>query len=150
MDRTKPEMSYREMLKKSSVAILLGSLITTWLFIALNYFETIDKQGYYSAPLSMLELHLMCIPIIGYQFPSYLISNLICVNFFKRGWLKSAILTCVAGGVFGWILSTLLLYTLSIDYTLENLLNVLQLGLPSLIVYYVFVLAPRKRVDDTI
>jgi hypothetical protein len=42
-------INYKKTLMKCGIAILLGSLISAWLFIILNYAETVNSQGSYSA-----------------------------------------------------------------------------------------------------
>ena len=136
-------INYRKTLMKCSIAILLGSLISAWLFIILNYFETVNSQGYYSAPVSILEMHLLCIPVFAYQLPVYLVSSLIFVSLFKRGWVKSAVVAYLGAGISGWIISSLFWFVSGTDYTLGGMVVALEIGLPSLLVYLVF-LYPRS------
>jgi hypothetical protein len=131
------EISKRVLIMKCSVATLLGSLISVWLFIIWNYFSTVKDQGYYSAPLSILEMHLICIPIFGYQLPAYLVGGLICISLLKRGWVNSAIVAYLGAGLSAWIISTLLMFLSGTDYTLDALVGALGIGLPSLLLYLV-------------
>jgi hypothetical protein len=132
------EISKRVLITKCSVATLLGSLISVWLFILWNYFSTVKDLGYYSAPFSILEMHLICIPILGYQLPAYLVSSLIGMNLVKRGWIKSAMAAYLGAGVAGWLISTLLMFVSGTDYTLDAVVGALGIELPSLLLYLVF------------
>jgi hypothetical protein len=73
----------------------------------------------------------------------YLVSSLICVSLFKRGWVKSAIVAYLGVGISGWIISSLFWFVSGIDYTLGDMVVALEIGLPSLLVYLVF-LYPRS------
>jgi hypothetical protein len=132
------EISKRVLIMKCSVVTLLGSLISVWLFIIWNYFSTVKDLGYYSNPFSILEMHLICIPIFGYQLPAYLVSSLICISLVQRGWIKSAIVAYLGAGLSGWIISTLLMFVSGSDYTLDALVGALGIELPSLLIYLVF------------
>jgi hypothetical protein len=132
------EISKRAFIRKCSMAILLGSVISVWMFIIWDYFSMIRDQGYYSAPTSILEMQLLCIPIFGYQLPAYLVSGLICISLVKRGWVKSAIVAYLGAGLSGWIISTLLMFVSGTDYTLDAMVGALGIELPSLLMYLVF------------
>jgi hypothetical protein len=139
------EISKRAFIRKSSMALLLGSLIPIWVFILWDYFSTIGDQSYYSAPVSLLETQLLCIPIFGYQLPAYLVSGIIGITLVKRGWIKSAMATYWGVGISGWIVSALL-YSILLsgilrgtdETTIQALGFSLGLGLPSLLLYLVF------------
>ena len=132
------EISKRVLIMKCSVVTLLGSLISVWLFIIWNYFSTVKDLGYYSAPFSILEMHLICIPIFGYQLPAYLVSGLICISLVQRGWVKSAIVAYLGAGISGWIISSLFWFVSGTEYTFGGMVVALEIGLPSLLVYLVF------------
>lgn len=125
---------------KCGKAILLGSLIPVWIFIIWNYFWTANSQGNYSAPVSILEMQLLCIPYFTYQLPAYLVSGMIFISFVKKGWIKSAIAAYLGAGISGWIISTLLLfilYTADSDY-LSAMGSAFIEGVPSLLLYLWF------------
>ena len=139
------EISTRVFIRKSGMAILLGSLIPIWVFIIWDYFSTMSNPGYYSAPVSILETQLLCIPIFGYQLPAYLVSGIIGITLVKRGWIKSAMAAYWGVGISGWIVSALLYFILlsgmligSDETTIQAMGFSLGLGLPSLLLYLLF------------
>ncbi|MBE0669350.1 MAG: hypothetical protein IH588_02075 [Anaerolineales bacterium] len=138
-------MRYYVVAKRVSISIILGSLITPLLFVIFNYFETINTKGIYYSPVSVFEMQMLCIPLFGYQLPSYLTGGMLFANLLNRGFLKSAVPTYIWTGVLGWILSTGLLFVGSIKHDLASVLSSTILGLPSLLVYYLFFLSPELK-----
>jgi len=92
-------------------------------------------------------MHLICIPVFAYQLPVYLVSSLIYVSLFKRGWVKSAIVAYLGAGISGWIISSLFWFVSGTDYTLGGMVVALEIGLPSLLVYLVF-LYPGRQIGN--
>jgi hypothetical protein len=109
------EINRKKFIGKCLKAIILGSFIPAWMFIIWNYFSTIIRQGYYSAPVSMLEMNFLCIPAGGYQLPVYLVSGMIGISLVKGGWIKSAMAAYLGVGVAGWTISSVLLSIMSIN-----------------------------------
>jgi hypothetical protein len=132
------EINKRAFIKKCSVALLLGSLISIWIVILLSYLSTLREQGYYSAPVPVLIMHMYCIPIFMYQFLGYIVSGLICIALVKRGWIKSAITAYLGVGISGWIISTALLAVYGGFFSLDSIVGASEIGLPSLLLYLVF------------
>lgn len=140
MDQRQFETGRLVFTKKSALAMLLGSLITSWIYMIGNYFETIKSQGYYSSPFSILEFQLLCLPFFAYQLPAYLISGMIGISLVKRGWIKSAITAYLGVGITSWVFSTLLLsvlFTTNGDYLVAMKIALIG-GLPSLLLYLWF------------
>ena len=145
MDNRQFEISRRKFIKKCGVAVLLGSLITSWIYIILNYFETMKLQGYYSSPFSILEFQLLCLPFFAYQIPAYFVGGMIGISLVKRGWIRSVITAYLGVGIAGYFISTLLLSVLfTTDSSYFVAMEITLLGeFPSLLLYLWF-LFPKK------
>lgn len=140
MDQRQFEINRRIFAKKSSLAILLGSLISSWIYIIGNYLETIKSQGYYSSPFSILEFQLLCLPFFAYQLPAYLVSGMIGISLVKHRWIKPAITAYLGVGITSWVVSALLLsvlFTTNGDYFIAMKIALIG-GLPSLLLYLWF------------
>jgi hypothetical protein len=141
------EISYGEVAKRAGIAIIFGSLLTPWLIFLSDYVWTVasgERHWFYSA-FSILEMQIMCLPFFGYQFPSYLASNIICASLFKRGLLKSKKAVYFIAGFVGWLGSSALLFTNNVTYDIESMLNTAIMGIPSLLIYYILCLLPKEK-----
>lgn len=123
---------------KCGIATVVGSLISAWAFVVWDYFYTIQIQGYYSAPLSVLEISFLCIPLCGYQFPVYLISSLFNAHLIKRGFLKSLNIAYLGAGITSWLAGSLLLIISGTGDTFADMFEMFVSGLPSLLLYLWF------------
>jgi hypothetical protein len=138
MARKQFEVSKRALIGKCSAALLLGSIASIWIVISLSYLSTLKEQGYYSAPVPVLIMHMYCIPIFIYQFIGYMVSGVIYMGLIKRGWINSAIVAYLGVGISGWIISTALLFVYSGFYSLDSIMGASEIGLPSLLLYLWF------------
>lgn len=132
------EISYKENIKKSVLSTLLGSLITTWIFIGLNYFETISTKGYYTSPFTFIEYHFVCIPVWGYGLPSYIFMNIIFTFLISYKLILRPIYLYYLSGILSYLISVVLFFISSFSYNSETLVFSFVVEAPLLLAYLLF------------
>ena len=156
MDQRQFEVNAGKFVKKCAVILVFGSLIPAWMFIISEYVDMVNHRGYYSwndsPPLPLFAAQFLCIPILGYQLPTYIISGLIGINFVKGGRIKPAIAAYLVVGIAGWFVSTLLLFIMNMlpGYSaVDTMIFSAEEGLPSLFLYLVFFFPKRVKAQTT-
>lgn len=127
-------------IKITCLAVFIGSIVTPWLIVLLDYIETAQSgnERWFYNYFSWLELQAFCITIIGYNLPAYLLINFIYKSALNRDLIKLNFSTYIIFGFTSYLTGSILFFISGIYYDWETLLFSLLINLPILLIYCLF------------
>lgn len=140
-------ISYKTITKKIVTEVVVGSFISVWVFIILNYLETISIKGTYSSPFTIIEYHFLCIPLLGYNLPAYFFVIFIYTYLINNKLLKLNFLTYIVAGILSHLVGASLFFISSITYDSQSLFSSLVIGIPTLVIYFLFFNKIKKEIQ---